>query len=241
MNIKQLIKFNKILHPAVGQPFTIPGEPLIYSIKYPVGKRRHHVQHFKNKQFAGLMKCFFDAYLRSDIPVVIIVRFYVSPKEDITKEDLRIESTPARYSFEMCDYLLCFLEMLHHVLINSYCQIVKLDADKYYSNNPRTVFKFLKWEHYVMLQDQDQNDTETESLSKDGERKSLQSLGKRHEDVERMCVAELQRKAARRSATVDSSFKNAGALKSNVRKTQTAKLPTAQDTARRRQSRKVSE
>ncbi len=231
MNLKQLIRRNKLLHPAVGQPFTIPGEPLIYSIKYAVGKRRHHVQFFRNKQWASLLRCFFDAYRNVKIPVVLLVRFYVSPREEIDDAELAKEATPARLSFELCDYMLSLMEILHKVLIDSYGQIVKMDVDKFYSNKPRTVFKFLKWDHYVMLQDQDTSDTETESLSKAGEKRGVQSQRKRHEDIEKRCVEALQRKAARRAAPSNLPPKNARSRVSSVRKKKANELPASHDKA----------
>jgi hypothetical protein len=84
-------------------------------------------------------------------------------------------------SYELCDYTLSFLEMLHHVLFNSYRQVVKLDVVKMYSKNPRTVVKFMKWDEYVKFQDQDTNNTKAEGLSAHESGKGVQSKRTRHE------------------------------------------------------------
>jgi hypothetical protein len=152
--LKQIIKEQKILASGVvDAEFTIPGEPMIYSIKYEIGTRKRGAQFFRNMQWKSHLKTFFRSYHKTYTPVVILVRFYVTPQEEvkIKAADLKKESAPATFAYETCDYLLSFLEMLHHVLYNSYRQIVKVDVEKYYSSNPRTVFKFMKWDHYVHL------------------------------------------------------------------------------------------
>lgn len=151
MGLKQLIKQQQIQKLAASLEFTMPGEPLIYSIKYSLGSRTLTTTYFRNMQWKSLFKCHFNSYLSTKTAVVVIVRFYVSPPASlkISSRALKAEKTPAVKAYELCDYLLSFLETLMHVLINSYCQIVKVDAEKYYSKNPRTVFKFMKWDDYV--------------------------------------------------------------------------------------------
>lgn len=153
MGLKQLIKQKKILASAATMELELPGEPMIYSIKYSLKNRSLSTQFFRNMQWKSLFKSYFKSYYNTNTPVVVIVRFYVSPPTSlkISSKSLKSDSTPAVRAYELCDYLLSFLEMLHHVLINSYCQIVKVDAEKYYSKNPRTVFQFMKWDHYVSL------------------------------------------------------------------------------------------
>ncbi len=169
MGLKQLIKQQKLLAATAKNELVLPGEPLIYSIKYSMGSRTRFVQFFRNQKWKSLLKCYFRSYYRTDVPVVVIVRFYVSPPSSVrvNRRRLKKDSVPATEAYELCDYLLSFLEMLHHVLINSYCQIVKVDAEKFYSSEPRTVFKFMKWEHYVELQNNNSVQPKTESISPD--------------------------------------------------------------------------
>jgi len=155
MGLKQIIKEQQILASgAVEAELVLAGEPLIYSIKYKVGQRSHSTQFFRNMKWRSLLKCWFRSQYNTKTPVVIAVRFYVSPPSNVSIKaaDLKKESTPAVHSFEVCDYLLSFFEMLHHVLINSYKQIVKVDVEKFYSAEPRTVFKFMTWSQHVKLQ-----------------------------------------------------------------------------------------
>lgn len=164
MNLKKIIKQKQILDSgAVDAVLSLPGEPMIYSIKYCLKDRRTSVQFLRNMQWKSMLKCFFMSYYRTKIPVVLIVRFYVTPPsyDKVSKSDLKKETVPATRSFEIFEYLLAFIEMLMHVLINSYRQIVKIDAEKYYSNNPRTDFKFMKWDHYVYLQNNDTENTKS--------------------------------------------------------------------------------
>jgi hypothetical protein len=162
--LKQLIKKQLILKSgAVESELVLPGEPIVYSIKYDLGRRRQTIQYFQSLKWTSIFKSCFQAYLKTNIPVVIVVRFYVTPpeKEKIKRKDLLSETIPAVHSNEVCDYLLSFLELFLHVLINSYRQIVKLDVEKYYSANPRTVFKFMKWDYYVQLKNKNTIHTET--------------------------------------------------------------------------------
>lgn len=141
---------------------------MIYSIKYAIGSRTRSVQFFRDQKWKSLLKCFFDSYYNTKIPVVLLVRFYVTPPAHATVKpaDVKKEKTPAVHSYELCDYILSFLEMLHHVLINSYRQVVKIDVEKFYSNNPRTLFKFMKWDHYVKLYRNNPMDPKSKSVSK---------------------------------------------------------------------------
>lgn len=155
MGLKQIIQRSKMFNrEGIEAELELPGEPNIYSIKLNIAKRMYSIQFFRNMKFKSILKCFFLSYLKTNTPVVIVVKFYVSPPSHVkvSKRELNKETVPAVNSWELCDYLLSFMEMLHHVLINSYRQIVKIDAEKFYSSNPRTVFKFMSWSHYVMLQ-----------------------------------------------------------------------------------------
>ena len=160
MRIKQIIKNRQLLESgAVDGECTLLGEPLIYSIKFDISNRTRGMNVFRNKKWASMIKCYFRAFYQANKPVVLIIKFYVSPpsytKNQPTKKELSSDKAPAVYSFELCDYLLSFLEMLLHVLVRSYRQFVKIDAEKYYSENPRTVFKFMLWSEYVELSNKD--------------------------------------------------------------------------------------
>lgn len=190
MGLKQLIKKQKILkNNAVDIELELPGEPLIYSIKYSVGRRQLPMKHFRNEKWKSLLKCYFRSYYKTTVPVVVVVRFYVTPPEHvrIKRSDLNKETVPAVFCYEMCDYLLSFLEMLHHVLINSYRQIVKIDSEKWYSSNPRTVFKFIKWEDYVNLQNNNSLHAKSKKLSKTRKTRLLQSELQGNESHEGIC------------------------------------------------------
>ncbi len=176
MGLKQIIKQQKILRSgAVDLEMQLPGEPLIYCIKYPIGARQRGARFFRNEKWRSLLKCYFPSYYGTKTPVVLLIRFYVSPPDhvNVSKANLKREKTPAVYSYEVCDYLLSFLEMIHHVLINSYRQIVKVDVEKYYSANPRTVFKFMKWDHYDYLQNHNTVHPQGEELRQTWENREL--------------------------------------------------------------------
>ncbi len=155
----------------------LPGEPLIYSIKYQIGQRRKSLHVFRNMKFRSIIKCMFPSYLKPHVGVVILIRFYITPMEkyNITKKQLAAETTPAIGGYEICDYLLSFLEMLKEVLFKHYTQIVKIDVEKFYSDNPRTVFKFLRYEHYVNIQNNNTVHAETQAICEDVEKQFLQS------------------------------------------------------------------
>jgi len=178
MSLKQIIKEQKILQSGVvDSELTLEGEPLIYSIKYRIGQRLHTTQFFRDKKWRSLLRCWFRAQLNSKTPVVLIVRFYVSPPSNVTVKvsELKSEKTPAVKSYEVCDYLLSFLEMLRHGLFNSYRQIVKIDAEKFYSNSPKTIFKFMTWHQYVKLQSGNPLHSESKSSGKNGQVGLIQS------------------------------------------------------------------
>lgn len=156
-NLKGLIRRKaqlKLLpQPGVEAELTLPGEPYIYSVKYRVGERWNCPQFFYNQSIKSLLKCYFRAYPKKHTPVAIIVRFYVSPTEDakVSASELKKENVPASDSYELCDYLLHFLEGLHLVLIGNYRQICALHMHKFYSKNPRTVFQFMRYDHYAQF------------------------------------------------------------------------------------------
>lgn len=157
----------KKLRPALEAEYTMAGEPLIYSIKYAPRHRMRPVHFFRTIQHRSMIRCYFDDYRRADIPVVLLVRFYVSPpeQETVPPADLQSEKRAAVKAHELCDYLLAFLEVLKDALVHNYRQFVKIDAQKFYSSNPRTVFQFIRYDYYVKLQNRDPANAETQSVS----------------------------------------------------------------------------
>ncbi len=246
MSLKQIINRSKMLNNVVDREMELPGEPMIYSVKYPVGQRTRGVQFFRNMKWKSLLKTFFRSFYRTTIPVVLIVRFFVTPPEnvEVSSKILRQESLPAVMCFELCDYTLSFLEMLHHVLFNSYRQVVKLDVEKYYSHNPRTTVKFMKWDEYVKLQSRDTNDTKAKSLRGDVERPMVQPKRKRNGAGNKLRTQEVfsQANAAAEGTTAcDSALRSPCATKLAPKKTRSAKLPTSHKEARRGQPGEVLE
>lgn len=177
MGLKQLINQQKIMKEAVNLELVLPGEPMIYSVKYSLRNRMHSTQFFRNMKWKSILRSFFRSYFNTKVPVVIFVRFFVSPPEStkLSSKDIKSEKIPAVAAYEICDYLLSFLEMLQHVLFNSYRQVVKVEADKFYSNEPRTVFKFMKWDHYVDLQNNNTAQPKSKSIGKKRKIRNVQS------------------------------------------------------------------
>lgn len=132
------------------------------------------MQYFRNIQFRSILRCTFP-FIRN-APIVLLVKFYITPNENqnISPENLKKECIPATQPYEIADYLLSFMEMLKDVLFSSYLQIVKVDASKFYSKKPRTSFKFLTWNDYVKLQDNDTLHTQAQSIRTSSKRKSIQ-------------------------------------------------------------------
>lgn len=223
------------------------GEPMIYSVRPPYRLRRSPLQYFRNKQYKSIFKCYFPEYAKKSIACVLIVRFYVSPGVDvsITREELKREKIPATRSHEMSEYVLSFLEMFPNVLVSSQRQFAKIDAEKFYSSNPRTVFKFMKWEHYVKLKADNTLDTKAKRVStaKRSSKDMVQSFAERNAKDKTMRCKLRTRKPA-------SLFKGAIACRRTFRDTsikepdkEMAKRTTSKtplETAGRRQFRKIS-
>jgi len=233
MSLKQIIRRNKILASGVlEKPFTIPGEPMIYSLKYNIGGRIDGLNVFRNMQWKSMLKCFFCSQYKTSIPVVLIVRFYCTPpsRVSVDRRKLLSEKMPATHSHELCDYVLSFIEMLHHVLINSYRQIVKLDLEKYYSLNPRTVFQFMKWAEYDELQNSHSNDTESKGLSAPRQDGDVQPECQGDAGDEKVCS---ESTCGEKASVVEGPSVDCGSVQDTStpeparKKTKTAKLPTS--------------
>lgn len=184
MKLRYLVRKQLQMQQLRSPELTLPGDPMIYSIKYLASSKNYSIQFSRNHQWRSIFKCYFKAYLKTNVPVVLLIRFYTKPPEykSVPKKLLKTEKCPAVFSFELCDYLLSFMEMMHKVLINSYRQIVKIDMEKYYSDNPRTVFKFMKWDEYVEHYIHDSFASKTESLS---ETRSVQHIQPKREGNDR--------------------------------------------------------
>ena len=196
MSLKSLIRYKTIskqIGPRVGDDLTLPGEPKIYSTKWDFSVRHRSLNYYRNIQFKSLLKCVFPSYIgyknqKSKIPVVLFVRFYVVPPStaEIPASKLKAENIPAAESHELCEYFLSFMEMLKGVLINSYRQIVKVDMEKFYSDNPRTVMNFMRYENYVELSNYNTLQSKTEKECADGEIRSIQPECERDVAVEKL-------------------------------------------------------
>lgn len=211
---KGFIKRQEFIRQNVGLPLVLPGEPLLYSVKYALGERRHSVQYFRDKKFRSFLRCWFPEFKHQQTPVVLLICFYVNPlpyhELKITAAQLRSEKVPAAYSWELFDFTLSFMEMLRGVLFNCYSQIVKLDVVKFYSNDPRTVFQFMHWETYVNVQNNYPMDAKAESVVSAQPRQKLQSKRKGDGIDDPVCENEitprLDRASAIRAATRRSSL-----------------------------------
>lgn len=232
LGLKQLIKQQKaIALQPVNAELTLPGEPLIYSCKYSIGERKHPVQYFRNIKWKSILKSHFKSYYNTKTPVVLQTTFYVSPPShiDIPFKTLKGERMPATMSSELCEYFLSFAEMIHHTLINSYRQIVKVEMEKFYSHEPRTVFKFMKWESYEKLQNNNSFYSESKSICSGGQVWILQpeyqgnikseKLGKGSPIQPKLYFNE-------RPIACDLPLSNPTAPVRSWKKTPTAKLPT---------------
>ncbi len=198
MNRKRRIREKHIAQVSVSTEMAIEGEPMIYSVKFKVGERQTSLAQLRNMKWKSILKCCFRSYMKKNQKVVLLIRFYVTPPAHISlePETLRKEKLPATESHEICEYLLSFLELLNHVLVNCYRQFVKIDAEKYYSDNPRTVFKFMKWEHYDAHKNHDPLYTKTKRVSANREEKRLQSKPEGYVVGERVCKERARAPAA---------------------------------------------
>lgn len=138
---------------------------MLYSIKYELGCRVRGGQYFRNLQWRSMLKCHFESFPTHPQPVVVLVTFYTAPPSFVqfNKGELESDEVPALHAFELAEYMLSFLEMLHGVLFKSYKHVVKIDMEKFYSNNPRTVMRFMRWSDYVCLQNSYPVGAETQS------------------------------------------------------------------------------
>lgn len=192
MSLKYFLK-RKALSKDVAPEFTLAGDPQIYSTRWDMAVKQRCVSYLKDTRYSSMLKCVFPSYIgghnnRNKQAVVLLVRFYVRApdKVQISPSKLKAESVPASESFELCEYLLSLMEKLRGVLINSYRQIVKIDCEKFYSAEPRTVMQFMSWEKYVELASKDTVHADTKSERQDVERPSVQPAIERDAAVEKL-------------------------------------------------------
>jgi hypothetical protein len=177
MNLKKIIRRKELLKTgAIDLKVELPGEPLLYSIKYDIN-RRYGLNFFRDMGWKSFLRCYFQAQYKKNTPLVVVVTFFVSPPSsvEIQQKFLEKDMVPAVLSWELCDYLISFLELLHRALFTSYRQIVEIKCRKIYSAKPRTVFQFLTWSDYVQLQDYNTVHASTQGKHTNGEESILQS------------------------------------------------------------------
>lgn len=230
MGLKQLLKEKAILASPEASQLMIPGEPMIYSVKYSLGNRSHSVQFFRNKRWNSILRTVYRSYYDTKTPVVLSLKFYVTPPEKardkLTLKQIKSEKVPAVHCYELCEYLLSFQEMLLQVLINSYRQIVKVEAEKYYSDNPRTIMNFYSWDTYVKLQNKDTARSKGESINQDQRQETLQS--KREGDATNENPSEKTNDEEPTRETIEGSIVSDRALPSPIAKNnKVKKTPTA--------------
>lgn len=155
MSLKQIIRKSKLGHYKTIRAqdindLVMKQEPMPYSAKLQVGRRILPAQHWRNVQWYSPLKCCIPNYKRKGEALVLLIRFYVSPNVELTDRQLKAEG-PATEAFELCEYLLSFLEMLIGNVYSSHRQIVKVDMEKHYSKDPRTEFKLIPWREYAKL------------------------------------------------------------------------------------------
>jgi len=200
MSLRSLIRYKKAVQDSGGasSELVLPGEPMIYSIKYTLGSRTHSVQFFRDKKWQSILKSYFKAYMKTSSPVVILVRFYVTPSPwvGVKKSEMKKETVPAVSSYELTDYLLSFMEMLHHVLIASYKQVAHISMEKFYSDNPRTVFEFMHWSDYAKLKGEDTLHPKTKGLGASNFKRSVQPKCKGDEPNAPVCDKPARRQKA---------------------------------------------
>lgn len=247
MSLKNIIREQKILSNASASEFVIPGEPMIYSIKYVLDNNQRSSQTYRNEQWKSILRSVFKSYLSSKTPVVLCLTFYVSPpeRENIAYDKLREEKTYATRSYELCDYLLSFQEMLLRVLINSYRQIVRIESEKYYSANPRTVMRFYSVETYEKLQSKNTLRSKSKSIDKTKQKRPLQPKREGNatdEDIRKGTDAGKSSGDSFEGRIICySSLSNSSSKVVKCKKTPTAGYIPALQKARLRQSSKVSE
>lgn len=188
----------------------LPGEPLIYSIKYDIASRNYKLNHFRNRKWFSMLRCYFDLF-RPDVPVALVVTFYVSPPTGVIVKEkpLKDEVVPALHCSELCDYLLSFQEILHKNLLHSYMQVVEIKTRKLYSERPRTTFQIMRWTHYVEYQNNHTLDAESQGVREDREAQLVQSERQRDEACQGVCP---QGRGRGNLPSITWAFTNSGAF-----------------------------
>ena len=76
---KRRERFLKMAEVEGNQVLTIPGEPLIYSMRYNISKRQLQDTYFVKRQYASILRSMYRSYYNEKTPLVLLLRFYVSP------------------------------------------------------------------------------------------------------------------------------------------------------------------
>lgn len=161
---------------AVFSECEIPGEPMIFSHKLQHKARMLTINHVRGKDYGRILRCFYPRFSTEEIPVVVLVRFYVTPRKNAPAgwDEVRTDKVTATHSYELCDYLLAFLEIIKNALLKTYTQIVKIDAVKFYSKRPRTCFKIMTWSDYGQFQNNYTVDAKAKGFGTRGKIRFLQ-------------------------------------------------------------------
>ena len=222
MSLKSRIRYSNLMKIISKYQLVMPGEPMIYSVKFKIGARQHERQYFEKKKWASILRCVFPSFWKTQTPVVLIATLYVSPPPyvKVTESQLKLERTPAVHSFELADYYLFLADMIIHNLVNSHRQVVKIDITKFYSKKPRTILKFLSWSNYVKLQNGDTLDPETESLRNDDSKRRKKKLCEHvlcgNDKNKKLCKESVKRSgrtSIHRTASCNSSFRDSSVQK----------------------------
>lgn len=171
MRLKAQLRLNHFK--AVTRSMLLRGEPLLYSLKQPEGyeKDRFALKNLKKlrlKQFFGAIRSTFMAELDQKTPVVFIIKLFVSPHPcvPVDHKDVISEKTPAVGTYELCEYLLSFLELMRDTLYSSHRQICAIEIEKHYSLKPRIEFQYMRYPSYVELKNDHRRYTQAKMLSK---------------------------------------------------------------------------
>lgn len=177
------------------------------------------------------------------IPVVLLIKLYVTPqRKGVSKAALRKENVPAVHSYEIVDYLLSFMELLLYKLITSYRQIVKIEVQKFYSDRPRTTFKFMRWEHYVIYKNQNPDNAKAESRAQTRKKRRIQPKCTRDEPSKTICrIGDEEPQPVLADGTVisDRALSSALSLETELKRKNRIEWFTAPGSAGRGQSREI--
>lgn len=136
--------------PPTTNTLELPGIPCLYSLKETLPFTSHtDATLFRNRKFKAFLRCMLPR-MGYEEPLVLLCRFFVKPLlcHDIPRDAVLAETMPAMHAHETLDYTLSLMDMLNDYLVKDLRNLVKIHADKFYSDNPRTLLKLMHWEDY---------------------------------------------------------------------------------------------